>query len=55
MSARYRLDAHRKVLGLSRWMGSWCAFMAPLLLNPSSRRYNPLNNNDKPAQEDEES
>ena len=25
------------------------------LLNPSSRWYNPLDNNDKPAQEDEES
>jgi len=27
---------------------------APLLLNLSSRWYNPLNDNDKPAQEDEE-
>jgi hypothetical protein len=27
----------------------------PFLLNPSSRWYNLLNNNDKPAQEDEES
>jgi hypothetical protein len=26
----------------------------PLLLNPSSRWYNPLTTNDKPAQEDEE-
>jgi hypothetical protein len=27
----------------------------PFLLNPSSSWYNPLNNNDKPAQEDDES
>jgi hypothetical protein len=53
-SARQQLDAHRKVLVLSRGTGSWCAFIAPLL-SPSSRWYDPLDNNDKPAQEDEES
>ena len=34
--------------------GKWMRFHSSLLLSSCSRWYNPLNNNDKPAQENEE-